>query len=107
MPFWSFKRRETPIVTSLEDRLSAIERRLTELAADNAGTRREWADTLDKLQTWFGREAARKRQQLHRSLEAPQETPPEAPGAQIATPGMSKADLRRIAASRRLNGGIR
>lgn len=106
---WPFDRHQKPTVTQPpghEERLGALERRNAELAADLALLRREWADTLDKLQTWFGRQAARKRQQLHRDLEGLPETSPEPAGATNGVQAVSKAELRKIAASRRFNGGI-
>lgn len=112
---WPFKRSKIPTVTSAPSEgelseLSKLALRVEEMRAENAALRREWADTLDKLQTWFGRQAARKRQQLHRSLEqeaaendaGDTNTPP--PG--VGGPALTKADLRRLAASRRvINGG--
>lgn len=100
---WPFNRREKASVTpppGHEERLGALERRNAELAADLALLRREWADTLDKLQTWFGRQAARKRQQLHRDLEGEPQTPQDAPQAAINGGPVDKATLRRIASQR-------
>ena len=102
---WPFasKSRVIPSVTpppGLEERCGALERRNAELAADLALLRREWADTLDKLQTWFGRQAARKRQQLHRDLETAEEKAQDPVRDTNGGGAMTKADLRRIAAQR-------
>lgn len=115
MTMWPFNRPQKPSETSppgLEDRLHAVERSLAELRADVSLLRREWADTLDKLQTWFGREAARKRAQLHKQLELePQPAAQEPVGAAIdsqAERASLKAALRRKVAAGRFshpNGG--
>ena len=100
---WPFDRLKTvakPPEPSLEHRLDAIERALAAHSADTSLLRREWADTLDKLQTWFGREAARKRKQLHTALENVQETAEVDPQAPNGHGVVDKAALRRIAAQR-------
>lgn len=105
---WPFKSQQTPSTPqqpALEDQVRALSRELAEQRADLQLLRREWADTLDKLQSWFGREAARKRQQLHKQLETP-ETAPEVAGSTNGHQPISKAELRRIAAQRRFQGNL-
>lgn len=105
---WPFKRQQTPSVTpapAVDPAVESLERRVRTLEGDLAAVRREWADTLDKLQTWFGRQAARKRQQLHRDLEA-QETASEAAGPTNGHEPISKAELRKVVAQRRFQGNL-
>ena len=48
--------------------LTALQR-LQQLEADFAQLRLEWSDTLDRIQRWAGRMAARERQRIHRDLD--------------------------------------
>lgn len=106
---WPFKVQKsatvTPTVTAptpdaeLLQRLDAMESKLKTI-------HQEWADTLDRLQTWFGREAARRRQRVHRALEGEPDAAPETAGATNGAQPMTKAELRKIAAQKRFSGGI-
>lgn len=104
---WPFKAKQTASVTAspeLETLIRDLVHRIDNLESKNRTIHQEWADTLDKLQTWFGREAARRRQRVHRALEGEPEGAPEAVGAMNGAPVVDKAELRRIAAQRRFNG---
>lgn len=105
---WPWKRQQTPSAQqdpALEDHIRAVARDLGELRAEVNLLRREWTDTLDKLQSWFGREAARKRAQLHKQLELTPDAAQVPVGDTNGAPAVDKAQLRRIAAQRRFGGG--
>jgi len=104
---WPFNRPKTPSVTPSageDTRIRDLLERVEQLESKNRTIHQEWADTLDKLQTWFGREAARRRQRVHRALEGEPETHEVDAGAPNGAPVVDKAALRRIAAQRRFGG---
>lgn len=80
---------------------SALEQ-LAQLQRDVQAIRFEWADTLDKINRWASRQAARQRLDTHRALESDAteqlQLPEAAPSNNIAD---LKAQLRRQAFQRR------
>ena len=77
---------------------------LAQLQADFAQLRLEWADTLDFMQHWAGRQAKRDQKALKTKLGDP-EPQPETQHQSPITP-MDKSELRRRALQlRQANGG--
>lgn len=77
---------------------------LAQLQADFAQLRLEWADTLDFMQHWAGRQAKRDQKALKSKLGDP--APEHEPVAQTPITPMDKSELRRRAVQlRAANGG--
>lgn len=76
---------------------------LTQLQADFVQLRLEWADTVDFIQHWAGRQS--KRDQKALKVKLSEAEPSSEPLAPLPGPQLSKAELRgRAAALRGANG---
>lgn len=103
--------REPEVVPqSLDERLRAIEAKLTDMTASTGLLRVEWAEVLDKINRWASRQSGRLSRQAKAALDAAEtaEDAPQAPiggGPGSGRPATSKAELRRLAAMRRTGNG--
>jgi hypothetical protein len=73
-----------------------------QLTAEFAQIRLEWADTLDFIQHWAGRQAKRDAKVLKQLQREPEEPPPSQTNGEGH--GLAKSQLRALAASRRIVG---
>jgi len=92
-------------VAGLEARISALEQRHAQAAADVGLLRVEWAEVLDKISHWASRQSGREAKKAKASLD---NLAQDAPGDTIAAhpAPRSKAELRTLLSQRRsLNGG--
>lgn len=81
--------------------LSASDREVLDaLVAEVKQLRIEWAETLDKVNRWASRQAARQRKELHANLDAAMADEPAA-AALPSQPADVKAELRRRFFARR------
>jgi hypothetical protein len=86
-----------------EDRLRALEARVTDMAATTGLLRIEWAEVLDKINRWASRQTGRLARAANAALEkaaedAPGSTNDDGPVPQH--PPTSKSDLRRLVRGR-------
>ena len=92
-----------------EDRLRALEARVTDMAATTGLLRIEWAEVLDKINRWASRQTGRLARLAHANLEkAAEDDPgPAIPGEGVPKGrAVTKSDLRaRVRTGGRFNGG--
>lgn len=108
-PFSQQKERRAPPPPEAESLPADALERLGTLERSFAQLQLEWSDTLDKIQRWAGRMAARERQRIHRDLEAAgsrEDGPGDTNGleAGVQSPHDRKAALRARAAQIRRIG---
>lgn len=63
---------KAPPAPTESDLLRDLIQRVKDVEAEAASLRLEWAETLDKVKAWAGRQAQRDRREAMRALEAPE-----------------------------------